>query len=327
MHYFARTLVFKKKFSAWEQFVIFLKGVLIGTFVFVPGVGMATISLTLNMYDEFIDLLHDLSQLLTTFFRFFIGEFNLKNIKKHLNNIFSDHNIPLFIGFVFGFAICSFAFRFVLDNAPAYVRAMFFGIVLATVATPLKHAKEITSKDKLVFLVSFGLFFYLFGFYSNNIFYAPSIISVILSGLLSSVSFVLPGIGGSFVLIIFNSYRYFVNVAYSLVYTSLSTSQLINLVLFSVSFIFGFVLTIRFVRYLLSKYRPTLMALFSGVLLASLRLMYPFITVKGDMVITSKPFDLPFGQTIALILVLIVSYLIARTINNSGNNREPIKEI
>lgn len=327
MHNFARTLVFKKKLSSWEQFLIFVKGILIGTSVFIPGLGMATITLVLNMYDEFIDLLHNISGLIKNIFGIFIGRFNFKKIKNHLNNLISDYNIPLFIGFIFGFVICSFAFRFVLENAPAYIRSVFFGIILATVMTPLKHIREISAKDKLIFLGTFGIFFYLFGFYSNNIFYAPSTFLIVISGLLSSLSFILPGIGGSFILILFNAYRYFINIAYGLIYHTIDSQQTFDLIVFSISFVLGFIFTINIVKYLLSKYRNIMMSVFSGMLLASLRLMYPFITVKGDIVITSKPFDLPFGQSIALILITIISYLIAKTLNNSGNHKEPIKEI
>ena len=79
MYNFARTLIFKKRYSALDQFIIFLKGIFVGIFEYIPGVGISTLSITLNIYQEYIEMLHNLSSLLLEISKFFIGKFNFKN--------------------------------------------------------------------------------------------------------------------------------------------------------------------------------------------------------------------------------------------------------
>jgi len=327
MYNFARTLILKKKLTSFDQLLIFLKGMFLGMAIFIPGVGMATFSLVLNIYDEFISILHNLSLVIRQIFNLVINKFDYKVFKKSLSNLVSDFNIPFFIGFIIGFACISFVVLFVLENAPAYARALFFGTVLASTLSILPFVKQNNPKEKLITIFSALLFFYLFGLHSVNIFYAPSWVTIAITGLLSSLTFVLPGFGGSSILIIFNTYHHFVNILNDLLFYKLNTSQIIDLSIFTVTFIIGFVFTIALIKFILKKYNTIFMAFLSGIMLASLRLLYPFITMKGDLFITVKPFDLPLGQSVLILLVIIVSFIVTRLLTTYVNSHKPLEEI
>ena len=78
MYAFVRTLLFKKRLNAFEQFIVFVKGTLLGMLMFVPGLGLPTISLALNIHKECFELLHVIHSLINHRLDFFKGNFNFK---------------------------------------------------------------------------------------------------------------------------------------------------------------------------------------------------------------------------------------------------------
>jgi len=327
MPHFARTLYPKKRLSAWTQFLTFLSGILMGLVELIPGVGIATLSITFNLYHAFIDFLHDVTLLIKEVLGILTGKFRMKPFKTLVSRVFSEFNLPLLLGILFGLAIFSFIFRFILVNLPSYINAIFFGVILASFLVPLRQIKKVTFPYKIIMAVSALLFYYVFGWHSNNIFYVPSSIAIFISGFLSPLTLVLPGMGGSFALVLLNSYSYFLNILNNLFFSSLTLIQKYDLALFIAGFTLGFVLIIGVVKQLLKKYKSSFMAILSGVMLASLRIVYPFITIKGDIRSEVLPLQLPLGQSLVVTLVVIASFFIGVLFNKFSNHTDPVEDM
>jgi len=326
MSHFARTIFPKKRVSALSQFITFVQGVIMGIVELVPGVGIATLSLSFNIYHEFTDVLHDISSFFKEIGNIFLGKFNKKSFNKSLNAIFSDFSIPLILGIIFGLAIFSFIFRFTLENFPAYTRALFFGLVIASIPVPFRQIKKIKHTDVVLMLLFFLIFFYLFGFHTSNIFLIPTNLQVFISGFFSPLTLFLPGLGGSFAILLFGTYPYLVNTLFSMFFGDLTSGQLMNISLFLIGFFIGFMIIVRTLKRLIKKHRNPFMASLVGIMAASLRFLYPFITVKGDMTLIVAPWSLPVGHSILIVTVLAVSFIVTKVLN-SLNFKDPVEDI
>ena len=326
MYHFVRTLFFKKRISALNQFFIFVKGVSMGMVELIPGVGIATLSLSFNIYHEFIGFLHDVSTVFKELSYLLVGRFETKSFKKSLNTLASDFSIPLFLGIIFGLFIFSFILRFTLENLPAYINALFFGLVLASISVPLRQIKNISVKDKIFMFLSFCIFFFLFGFHSSNIFYIPSSLIVFISGFFTSLTLVLPGLGGASALVIFGVYTYMLDIITHLFSSTLTADQAYSFVIFLLGLFLGFVVIVRVLKRVIKSYKSIVMASLSGIMIASLRALYPFITIKGDTTIISTPWELPAGHSIIIFVVIIVSYTLTKVLNDSVKSKDPVED-
>lgn len=321
MHYFKRTLHSKKSYSFLDQLIIFVKGILLGFFSFIPGVGPVSLTFILNIYNEFNNILININLLLRSLFSFFYKKDNKKDISKYFFNVVSDFSLPLYLGIFIGISVFTFIFSFFLFNLPSYIRAIFFGVVLASAFYVFTLVKNIDIKHKITFILSFIFFYLLLGYSSNNIFYAPSIFIVILTGLLSSLTLIIPGLGVSFFLIFFNVYHHFLDLLYALFYGQINTNQLIELLSFLVAFIIGFFGFFDLFKKFFNKYQSYYFIFISSAMFASLRLLYPYIRVKGDIVTYSKPFDLPIGHLLLVTIVTVMSFYITKFLSNYFNKK------
>ncbi|BCX13903.1 MAG: hypothetical protein KatS3mg085_435 [Candidatus Dojkabacteria bacterium] len=87
----------------------------------------------------------------------------------------------------------------------------------------------------------------------------------------------LPGISGSFILLLLGLYEYIISIIKDLSHFKFNFSDFTRLVVLSFGVVAGFVLFVRILKWLLSKYEGELMAFLAGLMLASLRILWPFI--------------------------------------------------
>ena len=224
-----------------EKILLVLKGMIIGVANIIPGVSGGTLMITLGIYEEVIN----------TISHFF------KNFKKNFKFI-----IPLAIGMVFSILLLSKLISLCLDKYPFPTTFFFIGLIIGGI--PLLWRKTKSAKKKasnwLVFLITFGIVL-TFAFLKNgsavvnltnlNI---TDYITLSIIGVISAATMVIPGISGSFVLMLLGYYEPIVNTIRDLTNFSLLGHNLLILIPFGIGIVIGIILVAKLIEYLFNRY-------------------------------------------------------------------------
>lgn len=240
-----------------DKIILILKGMLIGVANIIPGVSGGTLMITLGLYEEVID----------TISHFF------KNFKKNLIFI-----IPLAIGMVLAILLLSKLICLCLDKYPFPTTFFFVGLILGGI--PLLWRKTSAAKKKLsnwlVFLITFSSII-IFTFLKSGDFVIDlnsltpiGYITLLIVGMISAATMVIPGISGSFVLMMLGYYEPIVNTIKDLTKFDSLGHNLLILIPFGLGIIIGIVLVAKLIEYLLNRYPVKTYYGVLGFVLASL---------------------------------------------------------
>ena len=240
-----------------EYLLLILKGMIIGVANIIPGVSGGTLMITLGIYEEVID----------TISHFF------KNFKKNLKFI-----IPLAIGMVLSILILSKLISWCLEKHPFPTTLFFIGLIIGGI--PLLWKKVKASKYKwtnwLVFIITFGVVL-TFAFLKSGDFVIDlnslttfGYLTLFIIGMVSAATMVIPGISGSFVLMLLGYYEPIVKTIKDLTNFDLLGHNLLILIPFGLGIVVGIVLIAKLIEYLLNKYPVKTYYGVLGFVLASL---------------------------------------------------------
>lgn len=260
-----------------EYFGLFLKGVAMGTANIIPGVSGGTIALITGIFERLINSIKSFN--LIALKLILKGDF--KGFAKHTDLYFL---IVLFAGV--GFAIISLAriFDFLFNEYPVYIWSYFFGLILASVYFVGKTVSKWTTGTIVSFLIGSAIAIALT--FMNPATENSSFFYLILCGVAAVCSMILPGLSGSFVLILMGNYQ-------------LVAIDAINNLRFEILFpvLIGAVFGLLGFSYLLSwifkRFRDLTIALLTGFILGSLGIIWPWKNVvymldaAGEMILKS----------------------------------------
>lgn len=293
-----------------EHLTLFLKGVAMGTANIIPGVSGGTIALITGIFERLINA---------------IKSFNLKALKLLLKGRFSEfskHTDLIFLVVLFagvGVAILSLAriFEFLFKNYPVYIWSYFFGLILASVYFVGKTVSKWSAAAVISFVA--GAVFAISLTFMNPATENSSFIYLIICGVVAVCSMILPGISGSFVLILMGNYQ----LVFIDAINNLRFDILLPVVIGAAFGLLGF-------SYLLSwifkKFRDQTIALLTGFILGSLGIIWPWkktvymldaageiLVKKGEPVVERYLISLPpsmdasFFIAVAIIIAGIAS--------------------
>lgn len=181
----------KRKFSFFSQWILFIKGLLIGGAIIIPGVSGGTIALITGLYPSIISAL---------------SSFHLRTIfkKEEFLKFFQAFSYlsPVLIGALLGFFVTIQWISFLIHSHPFPTYSLLSGIILTSTPFLFKQMK-INKMEILIFLSSAILSFSLSFF--NSFFFSGSV-WLFLSIYLAVGAMLIPGISGSYILIIMGTY-------------------------------------------------------------------------------------------------------------------------
>ncbi len=174
---------------------LFIKGIFVGIANIIPGVSGGTIAVVLGIFDEMISAVNNI----------------FKNFRKYAGFL-----IPLFLGAGAGIVLFSKLLKYCLENYSFPTSMFFVGLVVGSIPLIYKKATEKKVDYKcyiatvVAFLVVVG-FSFLTGNDSKTIsdinIDVLTIIKILLAGIIASAAMVVPGISGSFVLVLLGMYN------------------------------------------------------------------------------------------------------------------------
>ncbi len=268
----------KKNFNV----LLFFKGFLMGIAEIIPGVSGSTLALIVGIYEDFISLLYGISNSVKEVFKFLIFQTTFEKVVEVFKKIDFKFAVILFLGMFSAILLLSNVVSTLLDSSGEYVMAFFFGLVLASVVIPWGRIKKKSFREvAIVLLVAVAFFLILrpqdFSEMSNSD--APSLLYFFFGGALGVCAMVLPGVSGSFVFLMIGIYRYIVDYISNLTRLEFDSFEIFALVAVALGIFFGFTFFVRLLKYGLKNHSSIIFAFLTGLMLASLRVIWPYYDV------------------------------------------------
>ncbi len=252
-----------------QPILIALKGLAMGIAETIPGVSGGTIAFITGIYERLINSIKAFSpQLLTTLRKDGIGA-----AWDRINgNFLVSLVIGMFMGIIFGVLVVSH----LLDNYPPIIWAFFFGLIISSVIYIARQIEKWRALEILGMILSTVLAYWLTMVSPAS--GTEALWFVFLSGAIAISALILPGISGSFILLIMGMYGVILSAAKSVLKTFDTTDMLIMAV-FSLGCIVGLMTFARVISWTFKNYRSITLAVLTGFMIGSLNKIWPWRNV------------------------------------------------
>ncbi len=260
-------------FDIREMIFIFLRGLFMGSADIVPGVSGGTIALITGIYERLIYAISKIKfGFLKPLFKANFAEFK----EKLLDEIDFELFIPLGLGIGIAFITLAKVISYLLDTHTAYTFSFFLGLILASAYILYTKLEEFNIKLVIITVIGIILSYIFVGL--NPIAANHSLIVIFISGLIAICAMILPGISGSFLLLLLDQYQYMLN--------ALNSRNILEIAVFCIGALIGILGFSKILNYLLEKYESATMAFLIGIMIGTLRLpiMKITATVQGSWI-------------------------------------------
>ena len=254
-------------FNLRESIIIFLKGLFMGSADIIPGVSGGTIALITGIYER---LVHAISSINFTFMKPLLkGDFS--GFKERLlYEIDFELFIPLLLGIAVAFLSLAKLISYLLVAQTANIFAFFLGLFLASAYILYTKLDGLNFKLIVTTVIGIVLSYIFVGL--NPIAANHSLIVIFFSGIIAICAMILPGISGSFLLLLLGQYQYMLNC--------LSNLKITEMIVFIVGAVIGILGFSKVLNYLLENHESITMAFLIGIMIGTLRLPVDKITTS-----------------------------------------------
>ena len=279
--------------------ILFLKSILMGTVNKLPGVSGGLVALITGFYFEMINSLKKI---------------NLNTIKlfPDLKKLNKEYNLYFLLTIFFGIIVSYFTTSQLLDilfrNYELKVWSIFFGMILASNILLIKKNKNWDLKSILFVFV--GLFIGILISISEPISENRNLYFIFFCGFISICGMIIPGLSGSFLLILLGNFKLLLIDSVNSLYNSIlilfgfktdinHDIELIKIAaVFALGSVAGLILLSNFLSYLITNFKETVNQVIIGFIFGSLFIVWPWNYSSLD-------FELNFQNSILLLWIVI----------------------
>lgn len=255
------------------HFTLFLKGLAMGAANVIPGVSGGTIALITGIYER---LINAIKQCDIKAIRLLAGG-NFSEVWRYIDGTWLT---VLFTGIAASIVTLARLFEYLLEFHELYTMAFFFGLILVSIFYVARGVKKFTPLTIVSLLVGTGIavgIALLAPASENN-----STVYVFLCGVVAISSMILPGLSGSFVLILMGNY--------ALVLGAISSFSLSILVPLAAGCAIGLIVFSNILAWVFKRYADQTLALMTGFVIGSLVVIWPWKSaVTQTIERTGKP--------------------------------------
>lgn len=288
------------------------KGFCMGSADIIPGVSGGTMALILGIYERLLKAIRSFDKdWISDVLHFRISAALARNDLLFL--------LPLGFGII---AAILFFTRVVplptlILTHPEMVYGLFFGLIVASVVILMGEVDRYGLKE--LFTTALGV---AFGFTIVNLVPVDTPTAawfIFLCGFIAISAMLLPGISGSFILLILGKYAYIIN--------ALGTFDVAVIIAFCAGALSGLVVFSRAIVWLLDRYHQATLLVIKGILIGSLWIIWPFQdrvyeTIRGkEKLVSSSPVfpDAFDGTVITSLLLLATGFAAVMIIHRLAN--------
>jgi len=252
--------------------LLVLRGMGMGAADVVPGVSGGTIAFITGIYVELVNSIKGIN--LQALKLFFSGRW--KSFWKQINGNFL---VAVFGGVFISVLSLARILSHLLEHHPVLIWSFFFGLIVASSYVVSRNIKKWEYPVVVALVAGIGIAFYITSV-------TPATTSdaswfVILSGAMASCAMILPGISGSFILLLLGKYEFALH--------AVNERLILDLALLGGGAIVGLVLFANLLSWLLKKYYNLTIAVLVGFMIGSLNKIWPWketlktIVVEGEI--------------------------------------------
>lgn len=252
--------------STKEPLFVALRGLAMGIAEVIPGVSGGTIAFITGIYERLLNAIKGID---LEFFRLLL-RFKLPAAFKKIDGLFL---LSLLTGMVIGLLLGVFGVTHLLETNPELLWAFFFGLILASVWVIGRLVKKWSPPVILIFILGFSVAFFIT--WMSPAEGCENLLYVFFCGALAICALILPGISGSFILLLLGMYTTVIPAVKDFLVEG-DVSSLVLLLVFGLGCIFGLLSFVRVMSWLFSNYHNPTLALLTGFMLGSLAKIWPW---------------------------------------------------
>ncbi len=238
---------------------IFIRGLLMGAADIVPGVSGGTVAFITGIYDRLLASIRAFDLQCVRL----VLRGNIKMAWQHVDGIFLS---ALLLGIATSILTLAQLVSWLLHTYPVQLWAFFFGLVLASALVLLRQIDAWNTQRILSLACGAAIALWIALSPVANL--DIGLAGVFLSGFIAICAMILPGISGSFILVLLGMY--------STVLSALKSFDLLFIAVFAAGAVAGLMVFSRFLHWLLQRAHAATMALLTGFLFGSLVVVWPW---------------------------------------------------
>ncbi len=238
---------------------IFLRGVAMGAADVVPGVSGGTVAFITGIYERLLTAVGSFDLNAAAF----LLRRDVKSFRRHI-----DGGFLFFLGLGIAASVLTLSrgVLYLLESVPQLLWAFFFGLI---VASALVVGKSVSRwRPRVVTAGGFGLCLGYIVTVAVPAETPEALWFVFLAGALAICAMILPGISGSFILVLLSKYAF--------VFTAIRDFNLPVIVVFGTGAAVGLLAFARVLKALLARFRDSVIAGLTGVMVGSLNKVWPW---------------------------------------------------
>lgn len=300
-----------------DYLIISLKGVAMGAADAVPGVSGGTIAFISGIYEELISTISNINvQLFKTLFQKGIIPF-----WKALNGNFI---VALLGGIVVSFVSFMKIAKYLLEHHPVLIWSFFFGLIIASIYFVGKQITKWNIGTIVALILGTLIAYYISTLPSMENSESPYFLFI--AGAIAICAMILPGISGSFILIILGAYKTLSDAIHDI--------DLKKIVLFALGAVFGLLSFSHVLKWLFKHYHNVTLALLTGFIFGSLNKVWPWKETLSWYT-NSKGIELPLiqksvsplsfngnNQLVFAIILMILGFLTIFILEKLGSKKQ-----
>ncbi|WP_422133648.1 DUF368 domain-containing protein [Endozoicomonas sp. ALD040] len=242
-----------------ESLGILLKGVAMGAADVVPGVSGGTIAFITGVYDRLLNALKSINPGLLVKLK----SGGVAECWKHIDGSFL---VLLFGGVLISIVSFSHLITYLLESYPELIWSFLFGLILISGIHMLKQIKHWTVASMILLMLGCGVSYFIGTLTPTSL--TPSYLMLFFAGCIAISAMILPGISGSFILLLMG--------LYPAVLAAVKDLDILLLVIFGSGCIVGLLTFSHILSWLLKQHRDLTLSYLTGLMLGALGKVWPW---------------------------------------------------
>lgn len=310
-----------KKRSPLGYAGLYIIGIIVGAANVIPGVSGGTMAFILGIYEELLDSIRKFASGRTAKM---LASFKLKEAYRTLPWRFL---FVLLLGIVSASLLLAKPLKWMLENQLAFILAFFFGLVLASIITVLLRLSKFSWKLLPALALGTAAGWLVVGLTAVQ---SPPDAwwYLVLCGAVAICAMILPGISGSFILMLMGRYKDVLAAIDGVVHRSNFGNSLLTLVLFIVGVLLGLASFAQLLSWMFKRWRDLTIAILAGFMVGSLRKIWPW--KAGDLLDASNVLPRIDGRFAVAVALAVVGFALVIAIELAARyfekRRKPVEK-